>query len=141
MWRSVRLNAYLTLLAADAVIQKTAMRTSLPRLVAIPGIGPVTATALIAAIGKRGPSTRRDLQLDGCTREHSTGASRAARISKRATLTAKTVRARRNVPSCYSARSSLRSDAVLAQLTSRTHRTSLPRLATNSPNAWAVLAK
>src|SRR5437870_6466143 len=40
---------------ADAVIQKTAHENeACRRLVAIPGIGPVTATALIAAIGNGG---------------------------------------------------------------------------------------
>ena len=40
---------------ADAVIQKTAHENeACQRLVAIPGIGPVTATALIAAIGNGG---------------------------------------------------------------------------------------
>src|SRR5258707_13677590 len=40
---------------ADAVIRKTAHENeACRRLVAIPGIGPVTATALIAAIGNGG---------------------------------------------------------------------------------------
>src|SRR5260370_22360810 len=62
---------------ADAVIQKTACENeACQRLVAIPGIGPVTATALIAAIGNGGAFHKgREVAawMGVVPREHSTG--------------------------------------------------------------------
>jgi transposase len=53
------LRIYLRIDEADALIKKTAHENeACQRLMAIPGIGPVTATAVIAAIGNGGPSAR-----------------------------------------------------------------------------------
>ena len=61
------------------------------RLVAIPGIGPVTATALIAAIGNGGAFHKgREFAawMGVVPREHSTGGQqKLLGISKRGTLT------------------------------------------------------
>jgi Transposase and inactivated derivatives len=62
---------------ADAVLNKTAHENeACQRLVAIPGIGPVTATALIAAIGN-GAAFRKGREFAAwmgvVPREHSTG--------------------------------------------------------------------
>jgi len=62
---------------ADAVLNKTAHENeACQRLVAIPGIGPITATALIAAIGN-GAAFRKGREFAAwmgvVPREHSTG--------------------------------------------------------------------
>jgi transposase len=73
---------------ADAVIQKTAHENeACRRLVTIPGIGPVTATALIAAIGN-GAAFRKGREFAAwmgvVPREHSTGGKqKLLGISKR----------------------------------------------------------
>ena len=73
---------------ADALIQKTARENeACQRLVAIPGIGPVTATALIAAIGNGG-ACHKDREFAAwmgvVPREHSTGGQqKLLGISKR----------------------------------------------------------
>src|SRR5260370_41113408 len=73
---------------ADALINKTARENeACQRLVAIPGIGPVTATAVIAAIGNGGAFRKaRELAawMGGVPREHSTGGKqKLLGISKR----------------------------------------------------------
>src|SRR6202162_263478 len=73
---------------ADAVIKKTARENeACQRLVAIPGIGPVTATALIAAIGNGGAFRKgREFAawMGVVPREHSTGGKqKLLGISKR----------------------------------------------------------
>src|SRR6266849_2054440 len=77
---------------ADAVIKKTARENeACRRLVAIPGIGPITATAVIAAIGN-GAAFRKGREFAAwmgvVPREHSTGGQqKLLGISKRGTLT------------------------------------------------------
>jgi transposase len=73
---------------ADAVLNKTAHENeACQRLVAIPGVGPVTATALIAAIGN-GAAFRKGREFAAwmgvVPREHSTGGKqKLLGISKR----------------------------------------------------------
>ena len=142
-------NAYLTLLAADAVIQKTAHENeACRRLVAIPGIGPVTATALIAAIGNGGAFHKgREFAawMGVVPREHSTGGQqKLLGISKRGNsyLRRLFVQGARAVLLQRTKQSSGLS-AWLAQLTSRTHRNVAAVALANklARIAWAVLAK
>jgi transposase len=112
---------------ADAVIEQTAGKNeACQRLIAIPGIGPIAATALIAAIGN-GAAFRKGREFAAwmgvVPREHSTGGKQTLLgISKRGNaylrrlfvLGARAVMQHREKQS-----SGLR--AWLAQLTARTH--------------------
>jgi transposase len=134
---------------ADAVIQKTAHENeACRRLVAIPGIGPVTATALIAAIGNGGAFHKgREFAawMGVVPREHSTGGQqKLLGISKRGNsyLRRLFVQGARAVLLQRTKQSSGLS-AWLAQLTSRTHRNVAAVALANklARIAWAVLAK
>jgi transposase len=134
---------------ADAVIQKTAHENeACRRLVAIPGIGPVTATALIAAIGNGGAFRKgREFAawLGIVPREHSTGGQqKLLGISKRGNsyLRRLFVQGARAVMQQHTKQSSGLS-AWLAQLISRTHRNVAAVALANklARMAWAVLAK
>jgi len=97
---------------ADAVIQKTAHENeACRRLVAIPGIGPVTATALIAAIGNGGAFHKgREFQREWGWFLANTPpvASRSCSVSANGgTLTCEDCSCKAHVRSCNSARSSL----------------------------------
>jgi transposase len=134
---------------ADAVINKTAGENeACRRLVAIPGIGPVTATAIIAAIGN-GAAFRKGREfaawLGVVPREYSTGGKqRLLGISKRGNsyLRRLFVQGARAVLQ-QSAKQSSGLSAWLAQLTSRTHRNVAGVALANklARMAWAVLAK
>jgi transposase len=112
---------------ADALIQKTAQKNdACRRLDAIPGIGPVTATALIAAIGN-GAAFRKGREFAAWVglvpREHSTGGKQTLLgISKRgnAYLRRLFVQGARAVLQ-FREKQSPSLSAWLAQLTSRTH--------------------
>ena len=118
------------------------------RLVAIPGIGPVTATALIAAIGNGGAFHKgRELAawMGVVPREHSTGGQqKLLGISKRGNsyLRRLFVQGARAVLQQRTKQSSGLS-AWLAQLTSRTHRNVAAVALANklARIAWAVLAR
>jgi transposase len=134
---------------ADAVIKKTAHENeSCRRLVAIPGIGPVTATALIAAIGNGGAFHKgREFAawMGVVPREHSTGGKqKLLGISKRGNsyLRRLFVQGARAVLQQRTKQSSGLS-TWLAQLTSRTHRNVAAVALANklARIAWAVLAK
>jgi transposase len=134
---------------ADAVIQKTAHENeACRRLVAIPGIGPVTATALIAAIGNGGAFHKgREFSawLGIVPREHSTGGrQKLLGISKRGNsyLRRLFVQGARAVMQ-QSTKQSSGLSAWLAQLTSRTHHNVVAVALANklARMAWAVLAK
>jgi transposase len=134
---------------ADAVIQKTADENeACQRLVEIPGIGPVTATALIAAIGNGGAFHKgREFSawLGIVPREYSTGGQqKLLGISKRgnAYLRRLFVQCARAVLQQRTKQSPGLS-AWLAQLTSRTHRNVAAVALANklARIAWAVLAK
>src|SRR6266481_676536 len=134
---------------ADAVIQKTAHENeACRRLVAIPGIGPVTATALIAAIGNGGAFHKgREFAawMGVVPREHSTGGQqKLLGISKRGNsyLRRLFVQGARAVLQQRTKQSSGLS-AWLAQLISRTHRNVAAVALANklARIAWAVLAK
>jgi transposase len=134
---------------ADAVLNKTAHENeACQRLVAIPGIGPVTATALIAAIGN-GAAFRKGREFAAwmgvVPREHSTGGKqKLLGISKhgnsylrrlfiqgaRAVLQQRT----KQTPGL---------SAWLAQLAGRTHHNVVAVALANklARIAWAVLAK
>jgi transposase len=133
---------------ADAVIQKTAHENeACRRLVAIPGIGPVTASA-IAAIGNGGAFHKgREFAawMGLVPREHSTGGQqKLLGISKRGNsyLRKLFVQGARAVLQQRTKQSSGLS-AWLAQLTSRTHRNVAAVALANklARIAWAVLAK
>jgi transposase len=134
---------------ADALIKKTACENeACQRLVAIPGIGPVTATALIAAIGNGG-SFRKGREFAAwmgvVPREHSTGGKqKLLGISKRGNsyLRRLFVQGARAVMQQRTKQSSGLS-RWLAQLTSRTHRNVAGVALANkmARMAWAVLAK
>jgi transposase len=112
---------------ADALIQKTAQENEVcRRLDAIPGIGPVTATALIAAIGN-GAAFRKGREFAAWVglvpREHSTGGKQTLLgISKRGNsyLRRLFVQGARAVLQFREKQSSCLS-AWLAHLTSRPH--------------------
>jgi len=134
---------------ADAVIHKTAHENeACQRLLAIPGIGPVTATALIAAVGNGGAFHKgREFAawLGIVPRQHSTGGQqKLLGISKRGNsyLRRLFVQGARAVLQQRTKQSSSLS-AWLAQLTSRTHRNVVAVALANklARIAWAVLAK
>jgi transposase len=134
---------------ADAVIKQTAGENeACQRLVAIPGIGPVTATAVIAAIGN-GAAFRKGREFAAwmglAPREHSTGGKqKLLGISKRGNsyLRKLFVQGARAVLQQRTKQSPGLS-AWLAQLTSRTHRNVVGVALANklARTAWAVLAK
>jgi transposase len=134
---------------ADALIKKTARENeACQRLVAIPGIGPVTATAVIAAIGNGGAFHKgREFAawMGLVPREHSTGGKqKLLGISKRGNsyLRRLFVQGARAVLQQRTKQSSgLR--AWLAQLISRSHRNVAAVALANklARMAWAVLAK
>ena len=134
---------------ADAVIRETAHENeACQRLLAIPGIGPVTATALIAAVGNGGAFHKgREFAawLGIVPREHSTGGQqKLLGISKRGNpyLRRLFVQGARAVLQQRMKQSSGLS-AWLAQLTCRTHRNVVAVALANklARIAWAVLAK
>lgn len=133
---------------ADAAIQKTVCENeACQRLVKIPGIGPVTATAVIAAIGN-GAAFRKGREFAAwigvVPREHSTGGKqRLLGISKRGNRYLRTlfVHGARAVLQ-FREKQSAGLKAWLAQLTSRTHHNvAVVALANKLARmAWAVLA-
>jgi len=134
---------------ADALIKKTARENeACQRLIAIPGIGPVTATAVIAAIGNGGAFHKgREFAawMGLVPREHSTGGKqKLLGISKRGNsyLRRLFVQGARAVMQQRTKQSSGLS-RWLAQLTSRTHRNVAGVALANklARVAWAVLAK
>ena len=134
---------------ADAVIQLTAGENeACRRLVAIPGVGPVTATAIIAAIGNGAAFAKgREFAawLGLVPREHTTGGKqKLLGISKRGNryLRRLFVQGARAVLQ-QSAKQSSGLSAWLAQLTSRVHRNVAAVALANklARMAWAVLAK
>jgi transposase len=134
---------------ADVMIQKAAQESEVcRRLDAIPGIGPLTATALIAAIGN-GATFRKGREFAAWVglvpREHSTGGKqKLLGISKRGNsyLRRLFVQGARAVLQFREKQSSGLS-AWLAQLTSRTHYNVAGVALANklARIAWAVLAK
>src|SRR5207248_9455293 len=134
---------------ADALIEQTAQENeACRRLDAIPGIGPVTATALIAAIGN-GAAFRKGREfaawLGLVPREHSTGGKqKLLGISKRGNCYLRTlfVQGARAVLQ-FRDKQSPGLKAWLAQLTSRTHYNIVGVALANklARMAWAVLAK
>jgi transposase len=133
---------------ADALIQKTAQESEVcRRLDAIPGIGPVTATALLAAIGNGG-AFRKGWEFAAWVglvpREHSTGGKQTLGISKRGNgyLRRLFVQGARAVLQ-FREKQSPGLRAWLAQLTSRTHYNVAGVALANklARIAWAVLAK
>ena len=134
---------------ADAVIKKTAEKNeACRRLVAIPGIGPVTATAIIAAIGN-GAAFRKGREfaawLGMVPGEYTTGGKqKLLGISKRGNsyLRRLFVHGARAVLQ-QSAKQSSGLSTWLAQLTSRTHRNVAAVALANklARMAWAVLTK
>jgi transposase len=134
---------------ADAVIKKTAGENeACRRLVAIPGIGPVTATAIIAAIGngvafKKGREFAAWLGI--VPGEYTTGGKqKLLGISKRGNsyLRRLFVHGARAVLQ-QSTKQSSGLSSWLAQLTMRTHRNVATVALANklARMAWAVLAK
>ncbi len=132
---------------ADAVIQKIAGENeACRRLVAIPGIGPVTATAIIAAIGN-GAAFKKGRGFSawlGIVPGESGGKPKLLGMSKRGNsyLRRPFVQGARAVLQ-PSAKQSSGLSAWLAQLTSRTHRNVAAVALANklARMAWAVLAK
>jgi transposase len=134
---------------ADAMIEKTACENeACQRLVAIPGIGPVTATAVIAAIGNGGAFHKgREFAawMGLVPREHSTGGKqKLLGISKRGNsyLRRLFVQGARAVMQQRTKQSSGLS-VWLAQLISRSHRNVATVALANklARIAWAVRAK
>ncbi len=134
---------------ADELVKKTARENeACQRLVAIPGIGPVTATAVIAAIGNGGAFHKgREFAawMGLVPREHSTGGKqKLLGISKRGNsyLRRLFVQGARAVMQQRTKQSSGLS-AWLAQLTPRSHRNVAGVALANklARMAWAVLAK
>ena len=133
---------------AETLIQLTAKNSeACRRLDAIPGIGPVTATALIAAIGN-GAAFRKGREFAAWVglvpREHSTGGrQKLLSISKRgnAYLRKLFVQCARSVLQ-QSSKQSARLSAWLGQLTARAHRNVVCVALANklARSAWAVLA-
>lgn len=133
---------------ADALIQKTAQESeACRRLDAIPGIGPLTATALIAAIGN-GAAFRKGREFAAWVglvpREYSTGGKqKLLGISKRGNsyLRRLFVQGARAVLQ-FREKQSSGLGAWLAQLTSRTHYNIAGVALANklARIAWAVLA-
>ncbi|MEA2959567.1 MAG: transposase [Alphaproteobacteria bacterium] len=134
---------------ADAVIKKTADENeACQRLVAISGIGPVTATAVIAAIG-HGAAFHKGREFSAwlgvVPGEHTTGGKqKLLRISKRVNsyLQKLFVHGARAVLQ-QSAKQSSGLSAWLARLRARTHRYVAAVTLANklARMAWAVLAK
>jgi transposase len=134
---------------ADVMIQKAAQQSEVcRRLDAIPGIGPLTATALIAAIGN-GATFRKGREFAAWVglvpREHSTGGKqKLLGISKRGNsyLRRLFVQGARAVLQ-FREKQSPGLSAWLAQLTSRTHYNVAGVALANklARIAWAVLAK
>lgn len=134
---------------ADEVLKRTAHENdACQRLVAIPGVGPLTATALIATVGN-GLAFRKGREFAAwigvVPREHSTGGKqKLLGISKRgnAYLRRLFIQGARAVLQHSTKQSSVLS-AWLAQLTSRTHpNVAAVALANKLARiAWAVLAK
>jgi len=134
---------------ADAVIQQTAGENeACRRLVAIPGVGPVTATAIIAAIGN-GAAFRKGREFSAwlgmVPGEYTTGGKqKLLGISKRGNtyLRRLFVQGARAVLQ-QSAKQSSGLSAWLAQLTARTHPNVAAVALANklARMAWAVLAK
>ena len=134
---------------ADALLQKIAQESeACRRLDAIPGIGPVTATAIIAAIGNGaafGKGREFAAWVGLVPREHSTGGKqKLLGISKRGNpyLRRLFVQGARAVLQFREKQSSGLS-AWLAQLTSRVHHNVAGVALANklARIAWAVLAK
>jgi len=134
---------------ADTVIKKTAGENeACQRLVAIPGIGPVTATAVIAAIGN-GAAFRKGREfaawLGVVPRQPSTGGKqKLLGISKRGNSYLRRLFVQgAGAVLQQSAKQSSGLSAWLAQLTSRTHRNVAGVALANklARVAWAVLAK
>jgi transposase len=133
----------------DAVIQKTAKEDeACQRLTAIPGVGPVTATALIAAVGN-GSAFRKGRDLAAWVgmvpRECSTGGKqKLLGISKRGNryLRRLFVQGARSVLQQRSQQAPGLS-AWLAQLLARTHQNVVVVAVANKliRMAWAVLCK
>jgi transposase len=133
----------------DAVIQKTAKdNEACQRLTAIPGVGPVTATALVAAIGN-GAGFRRGKDLAAWVgmvpREHSTGGKqKLLGISKRGNsyLRRLFVQGARVVMQ-YRTKQTPALSAWLAQLMARSHQNVAVVALANKliRMAWAVLCK
>ena len=133
---------------ADAVIQKTACENeACQRLVKIPGIGPVTATAVISAIGN-GAAFRKGREFAAwmgvVPREHSTGGKqKLLGISKRGNryLRKLFVQCARAVLQ-QKTKQSPDLKAWLEKLTSRTHRNVAGVALANklARMAWAVMA-
>src|SRR5438552_1475626 len=134
---------------ADVLLQKIVQESEVcRRLDAIPGIGPVTATAIIVAIGNGG-AFRKGREFAAWVglvpREHSTGGKqKLLGIGKRGNsyLRRLFVQGARAVLQFREKQSSGLS-AWLAQLTSRTHRNVAGVALANklARMAWAVLAK
>ena len=134
---------------ADAVIQQTASENeACRRLVAIPGVGPVTATAIIAAIGN-GAAFRKGREFSAwlgmVPGEYTTGGKqKLLGISKRGNtyLRRLFVQGARAVLQ-QSAKQSSGLSAWLTQLTARTHPNVAAVALANklARMAWAVLAK
>lgn len=134
---------------ADVALNKAAHKNeACQRLVAIPGIGPVTATALIAAIGS-GAAFHKGREFAAwmgvVPREHSTGGKqKLLGISKRGNSYLRTlfIQGARAVLQ-QSAKQSPGLSAWLAQLAVRTHRNVAAVALANklARIAWAVLAK
>ena len=131
------------------LIKKTAGENeACRRLVAIPGIGPMTATAIIAAIGN-GAAFKKGREfaawLGVVPGEYPPVASKSCSGSANAgTLTCEDSSCKGLVPSCNRAtKQSSGLSAWLAQLTSRTHRNVAAVALANklARMAWAVLAK
>ena len=134
---------------ADAVIKKTAGdNEACRRLVAIPGIGPITATAIIAAIGN-GAAFKKGREFSAwlgiVPGEYTTGGKqKLLGISKRGNsyLRRLFVQGARAVLQ-QSAKQSSGLSAWLAQLTARAHHNVVAVALANklARMAWAVLAK
>jgi transposase len=133
---------------ADALVQKTAQESEVARrLDAIPGIGPLTATALVAAIGN-GAAFRKGREFAAwiglVPREHSTGGKqKLLGISKRGSsyLRRLFVQGARAVLQ-FRDKQSPGLSAWLAQLTARTHYNVAGVALANklARMAWAVLS-
>ena len=132
----------------DAVIRQTATENEVcQRLTAIPGIGPVTATALIAAIGN-GSGFRRGRDLAAWVgmvpREYSTGGKKLLGISKRGNgyLRRLFVQGARVVMQ-YRTKQAPGLSCWLGQLMARTHQNVAVVALANKllRMAWAVLCK
>ncbi len=133
---------------ADALVQKTAQESEVcRRLDAIPGIGPLTATALVAAIGNRA-AFRKGREFAAWVglvpREHSTGGKqKLLGISKRGSPYVRRlfVQGARAVLQ-FREKQSPGLSAWLAQLTSSTHYNVAGVALANklARMAWAVLS-